>query len=251
MLALLLLMSSLSRAGIGAAAVSCLFLCVGLRQYRLLIKGFALAIVLAVVAALFVPQPTDFGQIDASEPISTRFLYKGHPETGLFGSRESVWKQTWDVIKANPWFGSGFGTSFTQNDASRPGLSGYHIDSWIIREHGNSYLAIAEWVGLLGLVPFYVLAALAALNVRKVFVWMRQTGEAFSPAIPPAAIIVAGLVHAGFEDWMFAVGYYLSVFYWTMAFILVDLVPREGAAHSSDLTMFAEPQFQTVLPTAS
>jgi hypothetical protein len=34
--------------------------------------------------------------------------------------------------------------------------------------------------------------------------------------------MVAGLVHAGLEDWMFAPGYYLCAFYWTMAFIFVD-----------------------------
>jgi hypothetical protein len=41
-----------------------------------------------------------------------------------------------------------------------------------------------------------------------------------------AAVVTAGLVHAAFEDWMFAVGYYVCVFFWTMAFILVDVLPH-------------------------
>jgi len=40
-----------------------------------------------------------------------------------------------------------------------------------------------------------------------------------------AMVLVAGLVHAVFEDWLFAVGYHLCVFFWTMAFLLRDLLP--------------------------
>ena len=38
-------------------------------------------------------------------------------------------------------------------------------------------------------------------------------------------VLLAGLVHAGFEDWLFAVGYYVSVYFWIFAFILADLLP--------------------------
>jgi hypothetical protein len=83
-----------------------------------------------------------------------------------------------------------------------------------------------------------------------VLAWMRRTGDALCPAIPAAAVIAAGLVHAGFEDWMFAVGYYVSIFYWTMAFILVDLVPRTAAPYSHEVAVFPEPQFRTELRAA-
>jgi len=62
------------------------------------------------------------------------------------------------------------------------------------------------------------------LNVRKVFSKVRSTGDAFLPAIPAAAVVLAGLVEAMFEDGLFAVGYYLCVLVWALAFILVDLV---------------------------
>ena len=48
--------------------------------------------------------------------------------------------------------------------------------------------------------------------------------------VPFALVVLAGLVHAGFEDWLFAVGSYLCVFFWVCAFLLTDLVPPGGPA---------------------
>src|SRR5271166_4481055 len=54
---------------------------------------------------------------------------------------------------------------------------------------------------------------------------MRRTGNVFSPTIPLAGVLAAGLVHAAFEDWLFAAGYYLCVFFWALAFIMIDVFP--------------------------
>ncbi len=54
-------------------------------------------------------------------------------------------------------------------------------------------------------------------------------------------MLAAGLAHAAFEDWMFAVGYYLSVFFWAMAFILVDLLPETASAGYPNVA-FAMPE---------
>jgi hypothetical protein len=43
--------------------------------------------------------------------------------------------------------------------------------------------------------------------------------------VPVAMVLTAGLVHAAFEDWLFAVGYYLSVFFWVLAFAFLDILP--------------------------
>ena len=40
-------------------------------------------------------------------------------------------------------------------------------------------------------------------------------------------VVLAGLVHASFEDWLFAVGYYLCVYFWFFAFLLADLIPED------------------------
>jgi len=53
---------------------------------------------------------------------------------------------------------------------------------------------------------------------------MWKNGDPFVAAVPIAIVLTAGLVHAAFEDWLFAVGYYLSVFFWILAFKLVDVM---------------------------
>ena len=246
-LAMLLLMGSYARAGMAGAAVACLLVCVALRQYRLVIKGISVAVVLAIGVAMVVPLPDNSRPWESPPSITSVFLYKGKQEQGVMGSREGPWNKTWSVIQDHPWFGSGFGTSVTDDDLTQLALAHAHFDSRIVREHGNSYLAITEWVGLLGVVPFCFLIVLMGLNVRKTFSWLRQTGDALSPAVPAAAIVAAGLVHAMFEDWMFAVGYYLCVFFWAIAFILVDVLPRAAVAYSPEAVIpIPAPQFHAM-----
>ena len=228
-LALLLLLSSFSRAAIAGAAISSLLVCFSLREYRVLMKGFAITVALAVCAVIFMPQQSSTPSWNGSESIGSVFLYKGNREKGVFGSRRTVWQQTWNVIREKPWFGSGFGTSETSEDMTKLDYAAHHIDTWVAREHGNSYLAIIEWTGLLGVVPFYALMLLVVRNAGFVFLWIRQSRDAFSPALPAAAIVIAGLVDAAFEDWLLAVGYYLCVFFWVIAFILVDVMPSRAA----------------------
>jgi O-antigen ligase len=232
-LAMVVLISSFSRAGVVAALVSCLLVGAMLRRFRLILKGVVATIVIALIVVRLVPLPTETPRWNGSESIVSVFLYKGKPEAGVIGSRQGPWEEGWAVIKEHPWFGSGFGTSLTSDDWSQLIPVHTHFDSRVIREHGNSYLAIAEWVGLLGVVPFYFLVGLMASNVRRVFSVIRRSGDAFSPAIPAAAIVAAGLIDAAFEDWMFAVGYYLCVFFWAMAFILVDVLPEPAVVGSN------------------
>ena len=236
-LALLLLLSSYSRAGIVAAALGCLLLCVALRQYRLLIKGLGLGLLAAVFVAAFAPLPSDESSPSDGTFGSTGlvFLYKGHQTAGLVGSRKPVWDQTVASVQQNPWFGTGFGTiSATEGSSAEFGM--FASNSKVTREHGNSYLAIVEWVGLLGVVPFFILVSLVAVNVGRVVRWMRRTGDPFSASVPLAAVMAAGLVHAAFEDWLFAVGYPLCVFFWALAFVLADVLPTHvsQAAHAPE-----------------
>ncbi len=229
MLVSLLLLSSYSRAGMLGAGFACGLMCVTLRQYRLLIKGIAFVVVAAVFVAIAMPP-----QENADDSIISTFLHKGKTEEGVLGSRKSPWDQTVSAVRQNPWFGTGYGTSATTAEHTSENYEYASLDE-TTREHGNSYLEIVEWVGLLGVAPFYILLLMVLLNVRRVFVWMNRTGNPYSPAVPLAAIILAGFVHAGFEDWLFAVGYYLTVVFWGLAFVLVDLLPTpvEPAAPST------------------
>lgn len=220
LLALVLLFSSYARAGFAAAAVSCILLCVALRRYSILMKGAVVVVLLAVFTAATVPLPDH-----PKESLTSVFLYKGRRGDGILGSRKSVWDRTVAVIQEHPWFGSGFGTSHTSNKESEP-FQSYESSSRARREHGNSYLEITEWVGFLGDVPFLALLFLIVANVARVFWWLRRTGNVRSLAAPVGAVLAAGLTHAAFEDWLFAVGYYLCIFFWAMAFILPDITPE-------------------------
>jgi O-antigen ligase len=162
---------------------------------------------------------------DQAGSFLSSYLYKGEPEGGVFESRRSVWDQTLTSIRQQPWFGTGFGTVSTSYDATIPQAGTFASSHSTTREHGNSYLAITEWVGLLGVTPFLLLVILIGSKAGQVMVWLRRTGDPYSPAVPIAAVIVAGLVHATFEDWMFAVGYYMCVFFWSLGFMLVDVAP--------------------------
>jgi O-antigen ligase len=238
-LALLLLLSSYARAGIAGGAVACILLCVSLRRYRLLLKGVGVALLSAVLVAAVVP----LRQIESGS-LSAVFLYKGQQEMGVLASRRSAWDRTSSVIREHPWFGSGFGTSITHDQWTQK-VGSFESTPQATREHGNSYLAITEWVGLLGVMPFFALVFLVTVNVGRVVVWMRRAGDPFSPAVPVAAVLAAGLVHAGFEDWLFAVGYYVCVFFWTFAFVLVDVLPQTAPAFVQADTPRSSPQWRS------
>ena len=218
-LALVLLFSSYARAGIVGAVVSCILLCIALRRYGLLLRGLAVALALAAFVAAVVPphqQP--------SESLASAFVYKGRREDGILASRRPIWDESVSVIQEHPWLGSGFGTSLTSSEVVRQPQSFESLRE-ATREHGNSYLAITEWVGLVGGIPFFALVIWIAVNIGRVLAQIRRTGDVLSPAIPLAGVLTAGLVHAAFEDWLFAVGYYLCVLFWTLAFIMVDILP--------------------------
>jgi O-antigen ligase len=232
MLCLLLLFFSQARAAILAGTVSCFLLCLALRRYRLLIQGTAMGMLLAVLALAVTPsapEQLDMPSRHADASVLSLLLYKGKEEAGILGSRRSPWSETISVIQEHPWFGSGFGTG-VNGDADSVQEGKYSSSSMTTREHGNSYLAIMEWVGVLGVTPFLALVLLLAVNVGRTLAWLRRTGDPCHSAVPIALVLAGGLVHAAFEDWLFAVGYYLCVFFWVFAFVLVDYFPSAAAA---------------------
>lgn len=221
-----LLFYSQARAGILAAVVSCCLTCVVLRRYRLLIQSTIAFVSMATLALALAPsqQIMDMPLRHEGSSLIGSFLYKGREEQGVMGSRLTPWDETVSVIKEHPWFGSGFGTSLSGSD-NDVAVGEYSTVTAATREHGNSYLAILEGVGLLGVLPFYALAIMLAVKVWGVFTWLRHTANFRHYVVPIAMVLAAGLIHAGFEDWLFAVGYYLCVFFWVLAFSFLDLLP--------------------------
>jgi O-antigen ligase len=211
---------SMARAGMVSITLVTLIFCVCLRQYKLLVKVTALALLLIAGTGMLAPRLLSERLTDMKDAL----LYKGHHEEGILGSRRSPWDATVASIKEHPWFGTGYGTSPTGED---PGLEFGTVSSSAetVREHGSSFMAIAEWVGLLGVLPFIAILVATVLNVWNVCVWMKRTADPGHYSIPVAMVVLSGLVHANFEDWLFAVGSYLSVYFWFFAFLLADLVP--------------------------
>jgi O-antigen ligase len=245
----ILLLISYERAGIVAALVSFTLLCVGLRRYRVFFAGLALALIAAPIAMAIVPLPAEIQPDDGS--LTSRFVYKGKREAGVLASRKSVWEKAISSLQQHPWLGTGFGTSATGYDKTQIAEK-FASAGQVTREHGNSYLEIAEWVGLIGVAPFTVLLCMLAGNVIRVFVWMRSTGIARSPAVPLAVFVAGALVHAGFEDWLFAVGYHTSVLFWILAFLLCDFVPRKpvtaGQIAAENVAALVDRAFVAVTP---
>jgi O-antigen ligase len=226
-----LLFFSQARSGILAAAISCCMTCVALRRYRLLIQGAVtfLCVASLVLVVIPIPQVTDLPTRREEASLADMLLYKGHENDGVLGSRITPWDETLTVIQEHPWFGSGFGTSLNTGQEDIV-VGQYSTVVAATHEHGNSYLAALEGVGLLGVIPFYALVLILALKVGRVFAWLRRTANVRPYVVPVAMVLTAGLVHAGFEDWLFAVGYYLCVFFWVLAFAFVDMMPATAPA---------------------
>jgi O-antigen ligase len=220
-----LVVTSMARAGMISITLVTLIFCVCLHQYKLLLKVVATVLFLVAITGMFAPDSLNKRIGDLTDAV----LYKGHKDEGLLGSRRTPWQRSIETIKAHPLFGTGYGTSPTGED---PGLVFGTVNSSAetAREHGNSYVTILEWVGLLGVLPFVALLGITMSNIWKVCAWMNRTRDPRHYSIPLAMVALTGLVHANFEDWLFAVGSYASVYFWVFAFLLADFVPAAVAA---------------------
>lgn len=212
-----------SRASILGAVVVVLVFTVALRHQRLLLQFAFVSIFFLAVMAVINPSHVD----EMVSSFTGRVIYKeGRTYSGIFGSRLTPWNETISVVKRHPWFGSGFGTSELGNLRPDFDASSMYTNEGTNREHGNSYLALAEYMGLLGAAPFVLLLLMLVRVLFRMFRWMRRTGNPYHYSIPFALVAIAGLVHACFEDWLFAVGSYLCVFFWVAVFGLMDLLPE-------------------------
>ena len=219
--ALYLVYFSVTRAAFLATAVAIALLLIGTRRQKRLMQGAVVAVCLFAAMAILSPQHFDDYKTSFIEGV----VYKGHQAEGLLGSRLTPWQETSEIIRQHPYFGSGFGASLT-NEKSFGEAGSFRSTADTNREHGSSYLAIVEWMGLLGIVPFIVLILLLALAVGRAFAALRATGNLAHYSVPIMMVVAAGLIHALFEDWLFAVGYYLTIFFWSFAFLLMDVAPR-------------------------
>lgn len=227
---LVLLFFSRSRAGILAAIISSFALAVFSRRRRLVVQMSIAVLLTSALAIAITPSESDNVDIPTKpqdSSVQSFYLYKGQSDVGILGSRRSPWQDAVATIKQNPWFGTGFGTAANETGESTD-VGIYSSNTRDSREHGNSFLAILVSVGLLGVIPFGSLVLLLILNLGKVWVRLARSGRVGDYSVPLALVSTAGLVNACFEDWLFAVGYYLCVVFWIFAFALSDYLPQEA-----------------------
>lgn len=225
----LLVYQSQARAGLAAVLVSCGLLCLALREYRLLAGGVSVILILA--ASIGILQPETFSTGVSS--VTSSVLYKGKdPGAGFLASRREPWRAAMDSIRTHFWFGTGFGTADNGPDVTER-LSLFRSSLGVTKENGSSYLAILTWVGVMGALPFLMTLLLLLGYVARTLSWMWKHRSSSHPAIPLAMVVIGGLVHASLEDWLFATGYYLCVFFWCVAFVFVDLAPARLAPDHS------------------
>ena len=216
-----MLFHSYSRAGLLAGFCTSALLCVLMRRYKLLGQGIIILIILGGAVAIFTPEVFSA----TLHSLTTQVVYKDKdPALGVFGSRRGPWKKAVDSISQHLWLGSGFGTSNAGEGGSAQ-LGKFSSSADATSENGSSYLTIVSWVGVLGVVPFLLVLLVLLKKLLDTLRWMVSTGSPFHAAVPIAMVVVAGLLHAAFEDWLFAPGSYLCVFFWSFAFVLVDIAP--------------------------
>ena len=215
--------ASHARAGMLAALLTCGLLCLALRRYKLFMQGITIVFILGAASAIL--QPEAFSKTVSA--VTSAVVYKGKdPAHGILDSRHSPWQDAVDSINSHFWFGSGFGTADNGKDtADSGGRNRFATQMTETTEHGSSYLAVATWVGMAGMLPFLMLVIILLRKIFQTVVWTFRTANPYHPAIPLALVMVAGLIHAGFEDWLFAPGYYLCVFLWSLAFVFVNVAP--------------------------
>lgn len=210
-----LLLLSRARAGMLAATVSTIVILFFLRKIRLI--GLAVLSLVTLFLAFFLISPDGFHEY--TETVIYKPSETNH-ELSVLSSRRTPWEKTIKTIQENPWFGTGLGTP----EKSVEGIfttGGY-------REHGNSYLTIAEGLGLLGITPFALLLLVLLHRLQMACSWMRRSNNPAHCAIPLVWVMLAGLVHAMFEDWLLSPGSYLCIAFWVITFWALDLTKRNA-----------------------
>ncbi len=217
-----LVFHSHARAGMAAALVSSALLCIALRKYGAVIKSASVVLILVSAGAILRPEAVS----NTFSSLKTSVIYKGGAEGSLLASRESPWQKAIDSIHTHFWFGTGLGTIETNKDPKQIGM--FSSNANVTTENGSSYLSILSGVGILGVVPFSFLLLLLLGKVFRTLSWVVKTRNPCHPSVALALVVVAGLLHAGFEDWLFASGNYLCVWFWSLAFIFVDVAPSSS-----------------------
>jgi O-antigen ligase len=218
-----LLYLSESRASYLAAFFAGCFILLALKR-RLM-----LTTILIVVTAVLVAVAAYYPYIIENQ---IQNLVIKHTDTnGVMDTRVDLWAVGIANIKERPLFGGGFGVSVGRSENWQVSFSAEDVN----REKGNSYLAIAEEIGLVG----------SILPLCLILVLLKRMWQVcFSPhialiTIAFGGVVIAGLINAFFEAWMFAAGSALGMFFWICAFLFHGLAGRREQSLIPELQLAA------------
>lgn len=202
-LAVTALVLSQSRNGALSAAVALAFLASRIRTSSLVA---AAVIVLPVVTIIYFS--TDLKLLIESVPVIERFTEEVGDD--FSSGRLQSWKSVLSQIEARPLMGYGFGVDaigLMEIGSGRNQSLGAH----------NTYLSALYQTGIVGAgLTFGPLFALLISSLRKSRIWKGVQQEHVLQAV-----LIAGLMSAIFETWMFAVGNAFAFPFWICVMMLL------------------------------
>jgi O-antigen ligase len=143
----------------------------------------------------------------------------------VLGGRLYIWPVALELIAEKPIFGYGFGTEEYLFILKKHTMMGFQV----YLTH-NSYLGMTLQLGILGFILLFV--PLFILLFKELF--SRQTNE----TVPPLryalrATLIAGLICAFYESWIYSVGNAQAFPYWITVMLLVYYRYQEKSALES------------------
>jgi O-antigen ligase len=213
-LILLALILSGARGSMNATAVSLgYFIYVHSKKYRPLVLFSSVSFILILIWTIEIFTKKFFMAYIRAENIP------------VLGGRLYIWPVALELIAEKPIFGYGFGTEEYLFILKKHTMMGFQV----YLTH-NSYLGMTLQLGILGFILLFV--PLFILLFKELF--SRQTNE----TVPPLryalrATLIAGLICAFYESWIYSVGNAQAFPYWITVMLLVYYRYQEKSALES------------------
>ncbi len=206
---ILIMLATHSRAALGALVVITFFAVRGIKMRRQIVLAYSL-VLMVVLTYGFRPQTFDF--------LAQSYVTK-RADT-IFASRGQQMEDSWEAAKQGGVLGAGFGVSI--------GESRYwslKTISRLAREKGNSFLAIVEETGVIGLVLYCAMLCCLLYAIRRPNL-APDPDRRFIINIATGYFLGA-LLHGQFEAWFLSFGPDISV-YWATLGLAIGAISRTG-----------------------
>lgn len=162
------------------------------KNYKTLASGLSLLAIFALLAITVKPINTTVYKLLAKHDMP------------IFATRQILWEPSWEAAKNNFLVGTGY-TMTDQTVAPHSGTgSGIDLKTGLLnREKGNSYLALIEETGIIGL-TFFIIPILYLLP------YLYKRNDAYTKLL--ICLIAALLFQALFEAWFYGSGTFFRLF---------------------------------------